>query len=306
MTKGPDRAANMAQVKAVRDMLMAMMSAAERKPTLEARRAGYDNWGLAFPLPTGATCEAAVLGGVLAEKITVLESDPTTALMYLHGGGYGIGSAKSHRHLVGQLCAASGLVGYNVDYRLAPETVFPGAVDDAVSAYRGLLEAGITPDKVIIAGDSAGGGLTMACALAIKGAGLPMPAGLFVISPWVNLTQCGASYEAKAEADFICNCQDLQNWADMYLAGAEPTNPLASPIFGDLDGLAPLLIHVGSEEVLLSDSVKLAEVAGLAGVDVNLVVAPDMPHVWHYMYAQVDAGHVAIAEAGAWMKAKLA
>jgi epsilon-lactone hydrolase len=305
MTKGPERAANVAQVKVIRDMLMAMMSAADGKPTLEARRTGYDNWGLAFPLPAGARCEAILLGGVSADKITVLGSDATTALMYLHGGGYGIGSAKSHRHLVGQLCAASGLVGYNIDYRLAPETVFPGAVDDALSAYRGLLDTGISPDKIIIAGDSAGGGLTMACALAINGAGLPQPAGLFVMSPWVNLTQSGTSYEAKAEADFICNRQDLQDWADAYLAGSEATNPLASPVYGDLAGLAPLLIHVGSEEVLLSDSVKLAEVAGLAGVDVNLVVAPDMPHVWHYMYAQVDAGHVAIAEAGAWMEARL-
>jgi epsilon-lactone hydrolase len=304
MTRMPNRSANIAQVKAVRDMLIAMM-AADAHPTLEARRAGYDNWGLAFPLPVGTSCDPTTLGGVPTDKISVVGCNPNTALLYLHGGGYGIGSAKSHRHLVGQLCAATAMVGYNVDYRLAPETVFPGAVDDALAAYKGLLDLGLSPDKIVIAGDSAGGGLTIACALAIKAAGLPQPAGLFTISPWVNLTQTGVSYEAKAEADFICNKSDLQEWADHYVGDANPRNPLASPMFGDFLGLAPMLIHVGSEEVLLSDSIGLAETAGLAQVDVTLVIAPDMPHVWHYMYGQIEAGLVAIGDAAKWMKTRV-
>jgi epsilon-lactone hydrolase len=302
----PDRATNIAQVGAVRAMLEAMMSAADAQPSLEARRAGYDAWGLAYPLPDGATCETISLGGVKTDKIVVVGSDTATALLYLHGGGYGIGSAQSHRHLVGQLCAASGLVGYNLDYRLAPETVFPGAVDDALAAYKALLDSGILAHKIIIAGDSAGGGLTLAAALAIKAAGLPQPAGLFAISPWANLTQTGASYDAKASADFICTKPALDEWADHYLNGSDPKTPLASPVFGDLAGLAPVLIHVGSEEVLLSDSIMFAQNAGLAGVSVALVIAPNMPHVWHYMYAQVDAGRVAIGEAGDWMKARVA
>jgi epsilon-lactone hydrolase len=306
MTQVPDRATNIAQVGAVRAMLEAMMSAADAQPSLEARRAGYDAWGLAFPLPDGATCDAITLGGVTADKIVVVGSDAATALLYLHGGGYGIGSAQSHRHLVGQLCAASGLVGYNLDYRLAPETVFPGAVDDALAAYKALLDQGIQAHQIIIAGDSAGGGLTLATALAIKAAGLPQPAGLFAISPWANLTQTGASYDAKAGADFICTKPALDEWADHYLNGLDPKDPLASPVFGDLAGLAPVLIHVGSEEVLLSDSILFAEKAGLAGVSIELVIAPDMPHVWHYMYAQVDAGRVAVSEAGNWMKVQVA
>jgi epsilon-lactone hydrolase len=306
MTTMPDRATNIAQVTAVREMLTAMMSAADAQPTLEARRVGYDNWGLAFPLPEGTRCEAMTLGGVPTDKISVVGCNAKTALLYLHGGGYGIGSAKSHRHLVGQLCAATAMVGYNVDYRLAPETVFPGAVDDALAAYQGLLDLGLSPDKIVIAGDSAGGGLTIACALAIEAAGLPQPAGLFAISPWVNLTQTGASYDAKSDTDFICTKAALQDWADLYVGDADPANALASPMFGNFEGIAPILIHVGSEEVLLSDSVGLAEVAGLAQVDVTLVIAPDMPHVWHYMYAQVDAGLVAIGEAAIWMKARVA
>jgi epsilon-lactone hydrolase len=300
-----DRAANQAQVKAVRDQLMAMMAKADAQPSLAARRAGYDAWGDAFPLPDGGTWAAMRLGDVPCEKIVVPDANPDTALLYLHGGGYGIGSAKSHRHLVGRLCTASGLVGYNLDYRLAPETAFPGAVDDALAAYRDLLEQGGKPEQIIIAGDSAGGGLTVACAMAIRQAGLPQPAGLFVMSPWVDLTQSGASYEIKAQADFICSERDLQDWANAYLGDTDPKNPLASPLFGDFTSLAPLLIHVGSEEVLLSDSLGLAHQAGMGQVDVTLVVAPDMPHVYHYMWAHVAEGARAIAAAGAWMKARL-
>jgi epsilon-lactone hydrolase len=305
MTHAPDRATNIAQVKVIRDMLTAMMGAADAQPSLEQRRAGYDAWGLAFPLPAGATCETISMGGVPADKIITTNAALDTALLYFHGGGYGIGSAQSHRHLVGQLCAASSLVGYNVDYRLAPETVFPGAVDDALAAYRALLDQCIDPTKIIIAGDSAGGGLTIACALAIKDADLPQPAGLFVMSPWVNLIQVGGSYEHKADADFICTKAALQDWADIYLAGADPETPLASPVRGDFDAIAPMLIHVGSEEVLLSDSVGLAHQAAIGKVDVTLVITPDMPHVFHYMWAQVDMGLVAIGTAGAWMKAQI-
>lgn len=299
-------ASSQAQVAVIKAMVTRMFGGSDVPPSLAETRAGYDAWGLAYPLPEGSTCEAMSLGGVPTDKIVVPGGDATTALLYFHGGGYGIGSAKSHRHLVGQLCQASGLTGYNVDYRLAPEVVFPGAVDDGLAAYRGLLALGIAPAKIIIAGDSAGGGLTLATALAIKAAGLPQPAGLFPISPWANLTQTGVSYDVMAEADFICTKPALQNWADMYSAGVDATNPLISPIFGNFSGLAAMLIHVGSAEVLLSDAVKVAEKAGLAGVPVELFIAPDMPHVFHYMWAQLDMGRSAIIDAGAWMKARLA
>jgi epsilon-lactone hydrolase len=299
------RQTNIAQVKTIAELLVAMTSAANAEPTMAAQRAGYDAWGLAYPLPEGATCEAITLGGAPADKIVTTNAASNGALLYLHGGGYGIGSAQSHRHLVGQLCERSGLVGYNVDYRLAPETPFPGAVDDALAAYRGLLGLGIAPEKIIIAGDSAGGGLTMACALAIKGAGLSQPAGYYVMSPWADLSQSGPSYVAKADADFIVTKAALNGWADAYLKGADPKSPLASPVYGDLAGLAPVYIQVGSEEVLLSDSIALASACGLAQVDVTLTIAPDMPHVYPYMWASVDEGARAIVAAGAWIKARV-
>jgi epsilon-lactone hydrolase len=305
MAYSDELAKNQSEVASVRAMVGQMFAADGGSPSLADMRAGYDAWGLAFPLPEGGTCEAITLGGVPTDRIVLPDSDHTQALLYFHGGGYGIGSAKSHRHLVGQLCNASGFVGYNVDYRLAPEVAFPGAVDDALAAYRGLLEQGIAPRNIIIAGDSAGGGLTLACALAIKAAGLPQPAGLFPISPWANLTQTGSSYELKADLDFICNKPDLQNWADLYLAGGDATNPLVSPVYGDFTGIATMLIHVGSAEVLLSDALKIAEVAGLADVSVELFIAPDMPHVFHYMWAQLTLGRSAIVDAGAWMKARV-
>jgi epsilon-lactone hydrolase len=300
------RQTNIAQVKAIADLLVAMTSEANAQPTIAQQRAAYDAWGLAYPLPEGASCEAISLGGVPADKIVTTNAQADRALLYLHGGGYGIGSAQSHRHLVGQLCEKSGMVGYNVDYRLAPETAFPGAVDDALAAYRGVLALGIAPDKIIIAGDSAGGGLTMACGLAIKDAGLPQPAGYHVMSPWADLSQTGVSYGAKADVDFIVTKTALDGWADAYLKGQNPKAPLASPVYGDLAGLAPVYIQVGSEEVLLSDSIALASACGLAQVDVTLIIAPDMPHVYPYMWASVDEGTLAIVAAGKWMKDRCA
>jgi acetyl esterase/lipase len=188
---------------------------------------------------------------------------------------------------------------------LAPETPFPGALDDAVAAYQAITSQGVLPSRVIIAGDSAGGGLSVATALALKAKGLPQPAGVFVMSPWSDLSQRGESYRAKAESDLIVTKPALDRWASAYLANRDADNPLASPVHGELDGLAPLLIQVGSEEVLLSDSTKLAERAGLAGVDVRLQIAPGMPHVWHYLWPALSSARAAIGAAGGWMKARV-
>lgn len=300
------RETNIAQVKVFADLLANMAFDVPEDQSLQAQRTAYDGWGLVSPLPQGAALDAVTLGGVSADRITPLRAQENRAILYLHGGGYGIGSPLSHRHLVGQLCEKSGLVGYSLAYRLAPETRFPGAVDDALAGYKGLLELGLTASNIIIAGDSAGGGLSIACALAIKEAGLPQPAGLFVMSPWADLSQSGPSYDAKADVDFIVSKQALDNWAKAYLGATDPKLPLASPVYGDLSGLAPILIQVGSEEVLLSDSLALAQAAGLAKVDVTLTIAPDMPHVYPYMSAGIDEGARAITAAAEWMERALA
>jgi epsilon-lactone hydrolase len=299
------REINIAQVKVFADLLANMAFDVPEAQSLQTQRGAYDAWGLASPLPQGTHLEAITLGGVSADRIAPRHAQEGKAILYLHGGGYGIGSPQSHRHLVGQLCEKSGLVGYSLAYRLAPETLFPGAVDDALAGYQGLLDLGLSRSSIIIAGDSAGGGLSIACALAIKAAGLPQPAGLFVMSPWADLSQSGPSYVAKADVDFIVSKQALDNWASAYLGDTDPRSPLASPVYGDLTGLAPILIQVGSEEVLLSDSITLASAAGLAKVDVTLTIAPDMPHVYPYMCAGIDEGARAIEAAAVWMERAL-
>jgi acetyl esterase/lipase len=281
-----------------------MLRALTEGPPLpdDAMRVAYEQWGLTHPLPEGTSVTPVTLGGVAAEKLSPPGAAADTALLYLHGGGYVIGSAASHRHLVASLAAASLMTGFALDYRRAPETRFPGALDDAVAAYRALLADGIAPGRIVIAGDSAGGGLTLATALAIRAAGLPQPAGLFVISPWADLTQTGPSYDAFADVDLICSRAELDRMAALYCDHADRTNPLVSPLFGDFAGLAPLLIHVGSDEILLSDSIRLAERAGFARVKVKLMIAPDMPHVWHFMTTELGTARSAIATAGVWIR----
>ncbi|MCE2994823.1 MAG: alpha/beta hydrolase [Flammeovirgaceae bacterium] len=295
-----------AEVAAVRVQVQAMTDQLREPPNVTKLRLDYDAMGQLYPLAEGVSATEVSLNGVPAEKLTGSDTSGTATLLYLHGGGYVIGSPKSHSHMVAQFVATSGMSAYSVDYRLAPEHPFPAAIDDAVLAYRALLDQGIPASKIIISGDSAGGGLTMATALKLKAEGLPQPAGLFVISPWANLQQEGASYAAKAEADFIVDKASLDRWAAVYLNGASAQGPLASPVLADLSGLAPILIHVGSEEVLLADSRRLAKAAGLALVDVRLKIVPHMPHVFHYMWPQVTAARVAIGEAAAWMQARTA
>jgi monoterpene epsilon-lactone hydrolase len=292
----------MSEIETVREMLRALTGG----PTLpdDQMRLAYEQWGLSHPLPAGAEVTNVTLGGVPAEKIVTPGAATDTALLYLHGGGYVIGSAASHRHLVAALAQAGSVVGYSLDYRRAPEARFPAAVDDALAAYRALLDSGIAAHRIIIAGDSAGGGLTVATALAIKAAELPQPAGLFAISPWVDLTQSGDSYAEMAKADLICSKDELDRLAALY-CGDDRANPLASPLGGDLKGIAPLLIHVGSDEILLSDALRLAQRAGGARVPVRLMIAPHMPHVWHFMTTELRAAGVAIAQAGAWMREHL-
>ena len=293
----------MSEIEAVRVMLRQLVQ--RPRPPIPDMRAAYEAGGDANPLPDGAVSSPVMLNGVAGLKITPKGAGARGALLYLHGGGYGIGSSKSHAHMAARLAEAARVTAYVMDYRLAPETRYPGALDDAVASYKALLDGGTAARDIVIAGDSAGGGLTLATALALKAKGLPQPAGLFCISPWANLAQTGASYAAMGASDLIVSKDDLDDWTSMYLGDHSRTDPLVSPVHGDFTGLAPMLIHVGSDEVLLSDSITLAERAGLARVPVSLMIAPEMPHVWHFMWAQLSAARAAIADAGAWMKARV-
>jgi epsilon-lactone hydrolase len=294
-------------VAAMREMFAAIQpQPGAPPPTWPERRVQIDAMGAAAPLPEGVKVEPLKLGGVAAEKITPQNADAGRAIFWLHGGGYCIGGCASHRAWAATMAEAAGATAYTIDYRLAPEHRFPAAVDDAVAAWRAFLAEGHDPKRTVIGGDSAGGGLSVATAVAARDAGLALPAGLHLVSPWANLTNQSPAYQAKLETDFIITQAGIDDFKVNYLApGQDPKAPLASPVFADLAGLPPMLIQVGSEEVLMSDAVLLAEVAGLARVDVTLRIWPDMVHIWPF-FAQLIASAKAIAESTAWIRSRVA
>jgi acetyl esterase/lipase len=274
-------------------------------PSRQERRAAMDAFGEMGSLPPGCLHEPLTAGGVKCERVVPTGAAEGRQILYLHGGGYVGGSPKSHRPLVARLADAAHANAIAADYRLGPEHACPAALDDALAVYRWMLDHGAEPEQTIIAGDSAGGGLTIAAALALKEQGLPQPAGLFVISPWVDLSQSHDTYRTKAADDPMIAKDSLDESAQAYLGTMDPRDPRASPVFGDLSGLAPMLIQVGSEEALLGDSLLLAERAGHARVEVRLEVWPEMIHVWHAFGGQLAAARRAIAAAGTWMGDRL-
>lgn len=276
-------------------------------PNWAEQRAGIEAMGAMLPPVEGFEAVPATLGGIDGEWTRgkhVKRSD--AAVLYLHGGGYAIGSPKSHRHLVGALSIDSGLPIFSADYRLAPENPFPAAVDDAVAAYRGLLDSGIAPAKLAVSGDSAGGGLTVAMLVAARDKGLPMPACAVPISPWVDLSQGGESFRSRAKRDPIVTREGIDVMAAAYLGGADPKTPLASPVFADLKGLPPLLIQVGTEEALYDDALALKARAEAAGVEVSFESWGGMIHVWHAFHPILSEGRDAIARIGAYLKSRIA
>ena len=273
--------------------------------TLAERRAQYERAEKVFPTPADIKVEHVTAPVIPAEWLQPPTAAPGRAVLYLHGGGYVIGSPRSHRHLAAAIAGAAGASALLIDYRRAPEDPFPAAVDDAVAAYRWLLGRGIAPERIVIAGDSAGGGLTVATLLALREARVALPAGGVCISPWVDLTCSGGSYQTKAAADPIVRREGVGEMARLYLKGADARSPLASPLFADLRGLPPLLIQVGSDEVLLDDAVQLADRAKAAGVDATLEVWDRMVHVWHWFYPLLDEGQTAIDAVGRFAKERM-
>ena len=268
-------------------------------------REEYDRAVEIFPLPDGVACEPGSLGGVPGEWLRPEGADAARALLYFHGGGYVLGSTRSHRHMVAALAAGAGVHAFSADYRLAPEYPFPAAVEDGAAAWQGLLESGIDPTCAVIGGDSAGGGLTVATLVKARDDGLAMPAGGLCISPWTDMTLEAGSYATKADSDPMVKQNQIERWTGVYLgADTDRRHPWASPLYADLEGLPPLLVQVGSEEVLLDDSVSLAEAARRAGVEVRLSVADEMIHVWHWFDRLLDRAKDGIDEATAFIRAR--
>jgi len=274
--------------------------------TVAERRAQYERAEKVFPTPAEVKVERVTAPAVPAEWLRPPGAVAGRVVLYLHGGGYVIGSPRSHRHLAAAIATAGQASALLLDYRLAPEHPYPAAVDDATAAYRWLLDQGIAPGRIVIAGDSAGGGLTVATLLALRDARLPRPAGGVCISPWVDLTCGGASYRTKAEADPIVKEASVGEMARAYLGAMPPRTPLASPLFADLRSLPPLLVQVGSDEVLLDDAVQLADRAKAAGVDATLEVWDRMIHVWHWFLPMLDEAQDAIDGIGRFIRMRAA
>ncbi len=270
--------------------------------SIEEQRAQMEVDLTQFQLPNDAHCEPVNAGGIPAEWVTTSGVNTERVICYLHGGGYVLGSINTHRELAFRLSRAASARVLILDYRLAPENPFPAAVDDSIAAYRWLFSIGVDPTRLIIAGESTGGGLTVATLVALRDAGEPLPAAGICLSPWVDLECLGESIVTKAEIDPVINKDYILMLAKAYLGDTNPCTPLASPLHADLTGLPPLLIQVGTAECLFDDAMRLADHARAAGVDVTLELWDDMIHMWHMFAAILPEGQQAIDRIGEFVR----
>lgn len=247
---------------------------------IKANRAFLDAG--ARPLAKGVEGTLINASGVTAEMQIPEGAASDAVILYFHGGGYVGGSIASHRNLTGNLALASKCQLLSVEYRLAPENPHPAAVEDAINSYKWLLSEGYDPKKIAISGDSAGGGLAIAAQLKIRDEGLPLPVASAPISPWIDMGLSGDTMSSRQSRDPLIRLDLIREFKSQFLGPNNNSNdPYASPLQADLSGLPPMLIHVGDDEMLLSDSERLAEKASAAGVSVTLEVWPEMIHVWH-------------------------
>jgi len=266
------------QAKITKKMLSFQLSGWSEE-NVDEQRAQQEKIARIVKLPADIRCQPVNVNGVPGEWIEAPGAD-LGVFLYLHGGAYNLGSINTHRELVARLSRSTGMRAMAINYRLAPEHPFPAAVEDASKAYRWLLTQGLNPSQMILAGDSAGGGLTLATLLALRDSGEPLPAGAVCISPWTDLACTGACVHEKAPLDKILSPDGLTRSAKNYAGGIDLRSPLISPLYADLKGLPPLLIQVGTDEILLDDARRVAEKAQEAGVDVTLEIWEEMFHVF--------------------------
>jgi acetyl esterase/lipase len=270
--------------------------------TIEETRAEFEMLATMFPVAADIKREPASANGVPGEWISAPNSTDAATILYLHGGGYTIGSVNTHADMVSRICRASGARAFSLNYRLAPEHPYPAAVEDATKAYRWLLGQGIRPESIVISGDSAGGGLSLATLLALKAADDPLPGAAVLLSPWTDLLGTGDSLKTRADADPMINPELIVQGATQYHGSTPASDPLVSPLYGDYHGLPPMLIQVGDAEVLLDDSTRVAEKAKAAGVDVTIEVWDEMIHVFQIFAPTLPEGRQAIDRIGEFVK----
>jgi epsilon-lactone hydrolase len=280
-------------------------SAGQAPPTLAELRAGFVPGDRLHPVPDDVVVTEVTAGGVPAHWLAAPGTDPGRVLLFLHGGGFELGSVRSDGELAARLGRASGMRVLFPEYRLAPEHPFPAAIDDVLAAWRWLRDGqDLNAASLAVAGDSAGGGLATALLVATRDAGQALPAAAVLMSPTVDLTSSGASMTERADQDPISTPAMLAQFAADYLAGADPKTPLASPLFAALAGLPPLLIQVGTADLLLSDSERLAAAAAQAGVDVTLEIGEGLPHVYPLLLGTPEAAQ-ATEQAGKFLRARV-
>jgi epsilon-lactone hydrolase len=285
------------------DFVRSLLSAKPRPVGWEERRQRIEEVGSVWPVADDIKLEAVQLDGFSAEWSIAPESDASRVLMFFHGGGYCSGSVLSHRRLVTEAGRAAGIRTLAVGYRLAPEHPFPAAYEDAMTAWRFLLAQGYRPENIVVSGDSAGGGLTMALITRLRDASEALPRCAWLISPWTDLTLSGETLATKDSVDPLIHRGYLHELADAYVpAGIGRADPRVSPLYAHLKGLPPLLIQVGSAETLLADAARLAAAAGAADVAVTLEIWPHMIHAWQLWNARLKEGREALSNAGAFMR----
>jgi acetyl esterase/lipase len=270
--------------------------------TIEQKRRRAATAARLVPRPPADTRTLAVdADGVSADRVSTRLSECCRHILFLHGGGFILGSPTLYRHFTWRIASAARACVLSIDYRLAPEHPFPAALDDAVTTYRWLLADGADPRRIAVMGDSAGGGLALSLLLRLRDEGIPLPAAAVALSPWTDLALTGASLGVNANADPLVSPEQPRQFVDYYLAGADPCDPYASPLYGNLEGLPPTIFQVGSDELLLDDAVRMADRMRAAGCRIELEIWPRMPHVWHLFAPVMPEARQAIERIGAFV-----
>ena len=286
-------------------LMQTVMSLKPVKRSFGEMRDDFERLATMFPPEQDIRKDPVQANDVPAEWIRAPEVDNNFAILYLHGGGYTIGSISTHRDLVGRISRAAGFPCLLIQYRLAPENPHPAALEDAKAAYRWLRSEGIDASNIVIAGESAGGGLAVATLASLRDEGEQLPGAAVCISPWVDLEGLGESMVKNADVDPFVAPQGIVFMAKAYLGGLDPRTPLAAPLYADLTGLPPMLVQAGTSECLFDDATRLAERAKAAGVEVTLEPWEGMVHIWHYFASMLPEGQEAIEHVGKFVRQHL-